>query len=71
MQLSQTMADALSNLSEGERQAIALSYYKGYTYREVAEILGQPEGTVKSRIRSAMTKLKTSLQDSISEEVQS
>jgi len=71
MQLSQTMADALSNLSEGERQAIVLSYYKGFTYREVAQILSQPEGTVKSRIRSAMSKLKTYLQDSISEEVQS
>ena len=69
MQLTETMSDAISNLSVGEREAIVLSYYKGHTYREVAQILSQPEGTIKSRIRSAMSKLKTHLQDSISEGV--
>ena len=71
MQLSDSMSDALSKLSKDESDAIVLSYYKGHTYREVAEILKQPEGTVKSRIRSAMSKLKNYLQDSIPEEVQS
>lgn len=71
MQLSDSMNEALSKLTKDERDAIVLSYYKGNTYREVASILGQPEGTVKSRIRAGMNKLKNHLQDSIPEGVQS
>lgn len=50
-----TVADqvrrALEGLADGERRAIELAYLGGHTYREVAELLEQPEGTVKSRIR--------------------
>lgn len=63
LSLSASMESALRKLSEDEKQAIIYSYYKGYTYREVAVMLDQPEGTVKSRIRSAMTKLKTHMED--------
>ena len=52
---------ALETLPEGERQAIALAYFGGHTYREVAELLEQPEGTVKSRIRSGLQRLRTEL----------
>jgi RNA polymerase sigma-70 factor (ECF subfamily) len=52
---------ALGALSENERSAIALAYFGGYSYRQVAEELGEPEGTIKSRIRSGMKRLKGEL----------
>jgi RNA polymerase sigma-70 factor (ECF subfamily) len=48
---------ALDMLNEGERDAINLAFFGGHTYREVAVLLDQPEGTVKSRIRIGLTKL--------------
>lgn len=59
--LSETVRRALDELSEGEREAIVLAYYGGLSYVNVAERLGMPEGTVKSRIRAGMKKLSTSL----------
>jgi RNA polymerase sigma-70 factor (ECF subfamily) len=62
-----TVADrvrtAVAQLAEGERQAIELAYLGGHTYREVATILGEPEGTVKSRIRTGLKKLRDELID--------
>ena len=55
--LSASVRAALDELKEGEREAIALAYFGGMSYVEVANKLGQPEGTVKSRIRSGMRKL--------------
>lgn len=59
--LSETVRDALGDLAQPEREAIAMAYFGGLSYVEVARRLGAPEGTVKSRIRSGMKKLSVSL----------
>jgi RNA polymerase sigma-70 factor (ECF subfamily) len=49
---------ALAELPRHEREPVELAYFHGLTYSDVAARLGIPEGTVKSRIRSAMKKLR-------------
>jgi RNA polymerase sigma-70 factor (ECF subfamily) len=63
MQMAEHVRGALASLHEAERSAIELAYFGGHSYREVAEILGEPEGTVKSRIRSGLKRLASSLRD--------
>lgn len=55
------LSKAINNLTEPQRQALELAYYQGYTYREVAFKLGEPAGTVKTRIRDAIIKLRKQL----------
>ena len=52
---------ALAALPIEERRAIELAYFDGYSYRDVAAKLSQPEGTVKSRIRNGLRRLQVSL----------
>ena len=54
---------AVMDLPEEERRAIELAYFGGRTYREVAVALGAPEGTVKSRIRSGLKRMRSVLAD--------
>lgn len=52
---------ALGTLSPEERELLVLAFFQGQTHRELAEQLQQPLGTVKTRIRTAMLKLRNRL----------
>jgi RNA polymerase sigma-70 factor (ECF subfamily) len=49
---------AMLRLPPEQRQAINLSYFRGNTFAEISEMIGVPVGTVKSRVRLAIEKLK-------------
>lgn len=55
--LSDQIRRILGQLRPAERDPIALAYFGGHSYREVARLLGVPEGTVKSRIRAGLERL--------------
>jgi RNA polymerase sigma-70 factor (ECF subfamily) len=59
--LADQVARALEELPGEERQVIELAYFEGHTYVEVAHLLDQPEGTVKSRIRNGMRRMRAVL----------
>jgi RNA polymerase sigma-70 factor (ECF subfamily) len=63
LSVAEHVKGAVSVLPAEERQAIELAYFGGHTYREVAVILRQPEGTVKSRIRSGLRRMRSTLAD--------
>jgi RNA polymerase sigma-70 factor (ECF subfamily) len=53
---------ALVELPAAQRQALELAYYHGLSHSEIAERLKEPIGTIKTRIKLGMSKLKTALQ---------
>lgn len=58
-----TLQEALQSLSEPERNALLLTAVQGLTYKEAAQVMGEPVGTVKWHVHSATRKLRVLLQD--------
>jgi RNA polymerase sigma factor (sigma-70 family) len=54
---------AIDQLPPAQQEALRLAYYGGHTYRDVASVLGIPEGTAKSRLRSGLANLSELLVD--------
>ena len=51
----------LGSLTELQRESVTLAYYGGYTYNQVASLLGVPGGTIKTRMRDALIRLRDCL----------
>jgi RNA polymerase sigma-70 factor (ECF subfamily) len=59
--LRERVAEALSRLPEAQRVAVELAFFKGMSQREIAAYLDEPLGTIKTRLRLGMQKLKDAL----------
>ena len=58
---------AVAELPPAQREALELAYFHGHTYRQVADLLGIPEGTAKSRLRLALQRIAEALNPEVSE----
>jgi RNA polymerase sigma-70 factor, ECF subfamily len=57
----QQVRRCLDDLTDLQREAVTLAYYQGHTYREVAELLGTPLPTIKTRMRDGLIRLRDCL----------
>jgi RNA polymerase sigma-70 factor (ECF subfamily) len=57
------LQEALQTLPEKQRRVVELAYFEGYTREEMAQILGEPVGTVKTRLRDAIQRLSAVFKD--------
>jgi RNA polymerase sigma-70 factor (ECF subfamily) len=62
------MREALDTLSPNQREVLALAYFKGYSQSTIAEVLGIPLGTVKTRVRTAMQNIRLVLTQTMMED---
>jgi RNA polymerase sigma-70 factor (ECF subfamily) len=62
MEQQRAVRAALEKIPPNQRQVLELAYYSGLSHSEIAANLGQPLGTVKTRVRSALAKLRKALE---------
>jgi RNA polymerase sigma-70 factor, ECF subfamily len=67
---AERVRQALLSLPESQQKAIELAYFKGMSHMEIAALLGDPLGTVKTRIKRGMERLKAALMDDQAEDNQ-
>ena len=65
---SQQVRHAVSRLPDVQREALELAYFHGHTYRQVADLLGIPEGTAKSRLRLGLQRIAVLLHPELNEQ---
>lgn len=65
---SQQVRHAVARLPDAQRRALELAYFEGHTYRQVADLLGIPEGTAKSRLRLGLQRIADLLHPEQSEQ---
>jgi RNA polymerase sigma-70 factor (ECF subfamily) len=58
---AQRVRKVMNDLTQAQREAVSLAYFGGYTHSEVAELLQIPLGTVKTRIRDGLIRLRDAL----------
>jgi RNA polymerase sigma-70 factor, ECF subfamily len=63
IQQKKRLRQAVARLPTEQKSALALAFFKGYTHQQIADLTGEPLGTVKTRIRLAMQKLRQILEE--------
>jgi RNA polymerase sigma-70 factor (ECF subfamily) len=63
-ELREGVRSALSQLPANQREPIELAFFRGLTHTQIAQLLGQPLGTVKTRIRLGMSAMRETLKTS-------
>ncbi len=66
--LQRSVREAMEDLTSGQKQVLGLAYFRGYTQSRIAEMLDLPLGTVKTRIRMGMQKLRLVLDQTMLDE---
>jgi len=62
-ELEARLQEALGELPDSEREVLILSRFQGFRYREIAEIVGLPVTTVRTRVHSALERLRRAIKD--------
>ncbi len=63
------LRDCVERLSDRQQKSVALAFFRGFTHQELADCLAEPLGTIKSRLRRSLQRLKDCLK-SMDEEIE-